>query len=59
MPSQRAPAANKYSPKNYWKMDAKESIFKNNGAAIFGRDKTDILKEKYHLREKAALPAPG
>ena len=40
-------------------MDAKESIFKNSGAAIFGRDKSDILKEKYHLREKALVPSPG
>lgn len=40
-------------------MDCKESIFKNNGAAIFGRDKTDILKQKYHIREKQQVPAPG
>jgi len=40
-------------------MDAKESIFRNSGAAMFGRDKTDILKEKYHLRERTQVPAPG
>ncbi len=40
-------------------MDAKESIFRNSGAAMFGRDKTDILKEKYHLRERKQVPAPG
>lgn len=26
---------------------------------MFGRDKTDILKEKYHLRERKQVPAPG
>ena len=55
----RAPAANNYSPKNYWKMDAQESIFKNAGGAVFGRDKSDILKEKYGIKEKALVPAPG
>ncbi len=40
-------------------MDAKESIFRNSGAAMFGRDKTDILKEKYHLKERLQVPAPG
>ena len=48
-----------YTPRNYWKMDAKESIFRNSGAAVFGRDKTDILREKYQLRERAQVPAPG
>ena len=57
--AKRAPAANQYSPKTYWKMDAKESVFRNSGAAIFGRDKTDILKQKYHLREMSDVPAPG
>ena len=40
-------------------MDAKESIFKNSAAAVFGRNKTDILNEKYNLREKKDVPAPG
>jgi len=39
----RAPAANTYSPKTYWKNDARESIFKNTGTAIFGKDKSSIL----------------
>ena len=40
-------------------MDAKESIFKNVGGAVFGKDKSDILKDKYHIREKSQVPAPG
>ena len=40
-------------------MDAKESIFKNSAAAVFGRNKTDILNEKYNLREQKEVPAPG
>ena len=40
-------------------MDAKESIFRNTGAAVFNRNRTDILKEKYHLKERSAVPAPG
>lgn len=55
----KSPSPNHYTPKSYWKMDAQESIFKNNGAAVFARDKTDILKQKYHIREKMQVPAPG
>lgn len=40
-------------------MDAKESVFKNSGAAIFGKDRSDILYKKYNLKEKQNLPAPG
>jgi len=55
----RAPPATKYTPKTYWQMDAKESIFRNSGAAIFNRNRADILMEKYHLKEKSQVPAPG
>lgn len=48
----RAPAPSRYSPKTYWKMDAAESIRKNSGAHIFSKGKTDILQEKYHIKEK-------
>ena len=33
-------------------MDAQESIFQNAGVASFTKDKTDILNQKYNLREK-------
>ena len=56
---QKGPAPGHYQPKTYWKMDAQESIFRNSGAAIFGRDKTDILYQKQYLREKKQVPAPG
>ena len=46
-------------PNTYWRLDAKESIFKNSAGAVIGRNKTDILTEKYNLREKKDLPAPG
>ena len=39
----KSPAPCYYQTKAYWRMDAKESIFRNSGAAIFGRNKTDIL----------------
>ena len=55
----KAPPATKYESRTYWQMDAKESIFRNSGAAIFNRGRTDILKEKYHLRERSLVPAPG
>lgn len=42
----KGPSPSYYQPKSYWKMDAQESIFRNSGAAIFGRDKTDILYQK-------------
>ena len=40
-------------------MESKESIFRNSGAAIFNRGRTDILKERYHLKERSLVPAPG
>ena len=40
-------------------MDAKESIFRNTGAAVFNRNRTDILKEKYHLKERSLVPGAG
>ena len=40
-------------------MDAKESVFKNSAAVVFGRNKKDILKEKFNLKEKQHMPAPG
>jgi len=49
----KAPPATKYTTRSYWQMDAKESIFRNSGAAIFNRNRTDILKEKYHLKERS------
>lgn len=55
----KAPPATKYESRTYWQMDAKESIFRNSGAAIFNRGRTDILKEKYHLKERSLVPAPG
>ena len=57
--AQKAPSPSHYPNKSYWKMDATESIFRNSGAAIFGRDKSDILFQKQHLREKKQVPAPG
>jgi len=49
-----------YSKKSYWELDAKESIFRNSGAAIFNRDeKTDILNQKWNKRERLQGPAPG
>ena len=49
---ENSPAPSRYQPKTYWKMDATESIFKNTLATKFNRNKTDILKEKYNLKEK-------
>ena len=43
MEPHKAPGPGVYKPRSYWKMDAKESIFQNAGAASIGRDKTDIL----------------
>ena len=37
----------------------KESVFKNSAAVVFGRNKKDILKEKFNLKEKQHMPAPG
>ena len=48
-----------YKPNNYWALDAKESIFKNSAGAVIGRQKTDILNQKYGLKEAALVPAPG
>ena len=40
-------------------MNAQESAFKNSAAVVFGRNKQDILKEKFNLKEKKLVPAPG
>ena len=40
-------------------MDAKESTYRNQGAAVFNRSNKDALNENFHLMEKSKVPAPG
>lgn len=35
------------------------SVFKKSARCVIGRNKTDILNEKYHKRERDQVPGPG
>ena len=53
-----------YAPKNNMVNDQDGtltggSVFKKSARAVIGRNKTDILNEKYHKRERDQVPGPG
>lgn len=54
----RAPDA-KYNLDIKWNNKEKNSLFINTGTTVFGRARTDQLKETYGLREKSSVPGPG
>ena len=34
-------------------------VFKKNARCVIGRNRQDILNEKYHKRERDQVPGPG